>query len=316
MHNPESKNNHHIASISKKILLLPYLVIPFVIVLILLDYLFLSKRLQTLLLVQPVLVLFASVLFGLPHIVASLFAYADKNYRAFYRNDFKFVLPASLVVAILTVGVLPELAAYALYTVLTLVHTIGQQAGLSRVGIRVSNQKYLVWRWSSTLTACCTVLSLAQMGSLKTSLLVIAVISLTVSSYCAIRIIAEAGGAVKAIYLLATQAMLVTSFTCFVTGYALLGVLIPRIVHDCTAFILYTSHDSIHTLNSQNNVIYEKFHIKGKHVFWFLPLASVILTVFLNMTGFVMITITYFHYFAEKTAWSRQSIHRSIIKFS
>jgi hypothetical protein len=312
----DSTLNNKSVLISKKSLLWPYLVVPLVIVLILLDYLFLSKRLQTLLLVQPVLVLFASVLFGLPHIVASLFAYADKNYRAFYRNDFKFVLPASLVVAILTVGVLPELAAYALYTVLTLVHTIGQQAGLSRVGIRVSNQKYLVWRWSSTLTACCTVLSLAQMGSLKMSLLVIAVIALTVSSYCAIRIIAEAGGAANANYLLATQAMLVTSFTCFVTGYALLGVLIPRIVHDCTAFILYIGHDSSHTLKSKNNLIYAKFNIKGQNVFWFLPLISIILAIFLNIVEFLMITVTYFHYFMEKTAWSRGSIHRSIIKFS
>jgi hypothetical protein len=292
----ESTQTNNAVLISKKMLLLPYLVVPFVIVLILLDYLFFSHRLQTLLLVQPVLVLLAGVLFGLPHIVASL-------------------LPASLVAAILTVIVLPELAAYVLYTVLTLVHTIGQQAGLSRSGIRVSNQRYLVWRWSSTVTACCTVLSLAQAGSWKMPLLVIAVLALSVSSYCAIRLITEAGGAKKAIYLVATQAMLVTSFTCFVTGYALLGVLIPRIVHDCTAFILYACHDNAHTLDSKNNFIYTKFNIKGKHVYWFLPLASVILAIFINMVGFVMITVTYFHYFMEKTAWSRQSIHRSIVKF-
>jgi hypothetical protein len=311
----ESTQTNNAVLISKKMLLLPYLVVPFVIVLILLDYLFFSHRLQTLLLVQPVLVLLAGVLFGLPHIMASLFAYADKNYRTFYRNEFKFVLPASLVAAILTVIVLPALAAYVLYTILTLVHTIGQQAGLSRSGIRVSNQRYLVWRWSSTVTACCTVLSLAQAGSWKMPLLVIAVLALSVSSYCAIRLITEAGGAKKAIYLVATQAMLVTSFTCFVTGYELLGVLIPRIVHDCTAFILYACHDNAHTLDSKNNIIYSKFNIKGKHVYWFLPLASVILAIFINMAGFVMITITYFHYFMEKTAWSRQSIHRSIVKF-
>lgn len=302
-------------SISKKVLLLPYLIVPIVIVLILADYLFFQQRLQKLLLVQPILVLLAGILFGLPHIVASLFAYADKNYRAFYKKDFKFVVPASLLAAVLTTYVLPKFAGYILYTVLTLVHTIGQQTGLSRSGIRVSNRTYLVWRWASTFVACSTVLSLAQIGGLKMPLLVVAVLALSVSSYCAIRLILEAGGAKKANYLLATQAMLVVSFTCFVTGYALLGILIPRIVHDCTAYILYIAHDSKHTLNSSNNVIYAKLNIKGKHVFWFLPFVSVIFAIFLNMTGFLMITITYFHYFMEKTAWSRQSIHRSIVMF-
>jgi hypothetical protein len=315
MHTLESTQIINSALISKRIMLMPYLVVPLVIVLILTDYLFFSKRLQTLLLVQPALVLFAGILFGLPHIVASLFAYADKNYRTFYKNDFKFVLPASLIVAIITVYVLPEIAAYVLYTVLTLVHTIGQQAGLSRSGIRISDRTFLVWRWSSTLVACCTVLSLVQTTGWKMPLLVAAVLALSVSSYCAIRLIAEAGGAKKAVYLVATQAMLLTAFTCFVTGYALLGVLIPRIVHDCTALILYTCHDRTHTLNSKNNVIYAKLNIKGKHVFWFLPLISVILAAFLNMTGLLLITITYFHYFIERTAWSRQSIHRSIVKF-
>jgi hypothetical protein len=315
MHTLESTQIINSALISKRIMLMPYLVVPLVIFLILADYLFFGKRLQTLLLVQPALVLFAGILFGLPHIVASLFAYADKNYRTFYKNDFKFVLPASLIVAIITVYVLPEIAAYVLYTVLTLVHTIGQQAGLSRSGIRISDRTFLVWRWSSTLVACCTVLSLVQTTGWKMPLLVAAVLALSVSSYCAIRLIAEAGGAKKAVYLVATQAMLLTAFTCFVTGYALLGVLIPRIVHDCTAFILYTSHDRTHTLNSKNNVIYAKLNIKGKHVFWFLPLTSVILAAFLNMTGLLLITITYFHYFIERTAWSRQSIHRSIVKF-
>jgi hypothetical protein len=298
-----------------KVLLLPYLVVPIVIALMLVDFLFLNQRIQGLLAAQPVMVLIAGILFGLPHIVASLFAYGDKNYRKHYKNTFKFVLPASLAMAILTVNILPELAGYILYTVLTLIHTIGQQAGLSRSGIRVSNRNYLVWRWSSTLVACCTVLSLVKVDGLKMPLLVLAVLALSLSSYCAIRLIAEAGGAKKAIYLVATQAMLVTSFTCFVTGYGLLGVLIPRIVHDCTAFILYTCHDSTHTLNSSNNAIYAKLRIKGKHVFWFLPLASVILAIFLNMTGLVLITITYFHYFMEKTAWSRNSMHRSIVKF-
>lgn len=315
MQNYEFKKIGSSVFISKKILLMPYLIVPCVIVLILMDYLFLQHRLQSLLLAQPALILFAGILFGLPHIVASLFAYADSNYRTFYKNDFKLILPASLVAAIVTVFVLPELASYILYTTLTLIHTVGQQAGLSRSDISVSNRNFQTWRWSSTVMACCTILSVPQIGSWKMPLLVVAVLALSVSSYSAMRLIAEAGGAKKAMFLIATQAMLLTAFTCFVTGYALLGVLIPRIVHDCTAFILYTSHDSAHTLDSKNNAIYAKLNIKGKHVFWFLPLASVILAALLSMTGIFAIVITYFHYFMEKTAWSRKSIHRSIVKF-
>jgi hypothetical protein len=166
-----------------KVLLLPYLVVPIVITLMLVDFLFLNQRIQGLLVAQPVMVLIAGILFGLPHIVASLFAYGDKNYRKHYKNNFKFVLPASLAMAILTVNILPELAGYILYTVLTLIHTIGQQTGLSRSGVRVSNRNYLVWRWSSTLVACCTVLSLVKVDGLKMPLLVLAVLALSLSSY-------------------------------------------------------------------------------------------------------------------------------------
>jgi hypothetical protein len=55
----ESTHMNKAVLISKKMLLLPYLVVPFVIVLISLDYLFFNQRLQSLLLVQPVLVFFA-----------------------------------------------------------------------------------------------------------------------------------------------------------------------------------------------------------------------------------------------------------------
>jgi hypothetical protein len=316
MQNLETKKIINQISIPLKILLLPYLIVPCVIFLILIDYLFLNQRIQQLLQAQPVMILIAGILFGLPHIVASLFAYGDKNYRAYYKNNFKLVLPASLGMAVLTINILPELAGYILYSVLTLVHTIGQQVGLSRSGIRISNKSYFVWRWSSTLMACCTVISIANIRDWKMPLLVVAAIALSVSSFFAIRLIAEAGGAKKAIYLIATQAMLLTAFACFLTGYSLLGVLIPRIVHDCTAFIMYTGHDRAHTLNSKNNTIYARLRIEGKHVYWFLPIVSIVLAVLLNMTGLLAITITYFHYFMEKTAWSRDSMHRKLVKFS
>jgi hypothetical protein len=303
---------------SKGILLLPYAIVPAVVLMVAIDMLFLDQRLKTLLPAAPMQLFWYGLLFGFPHIVASLFAYGDKNYRAHYKQDLKLLVPVSLVAALVLVFALPPLAAYLVYTVSTLIHTIGQQTGLSRAYMRVSNAPYSLWRWSSAVVACCLAVALAQIRDWTQPLLIVAVAALCVSSYFALRLMFEAGGGKKAIYLVATQIMIFVSFGCVLSGYTLFAVLIPQFVHDLTAYSIYTQHDRNHTQHSNANSVYAKLRISGKHVFWFLPFASIGLSLLLSLPELAVIalTLTFFHYLMEKRAWSRSSMHRQYLKFS
>jgi uncharacterized membrane protein len=63
---------------------------------------------------------------------------------------------------------------------------------------------------------------------------------------------------------------MVGSVIMFLAGYPLFAILIPRFLHDLTAFTFYVSHDRNRAIAGKRNVLYRPFP-RGK-IWWLLTL--------------------------------------------
>jgi hypothetical protein len=107
-------------------------------------------------------------------------------------------------------------------------------------------------------------------------------------------------------------------------GYPLLAILVPRVVHDVTAFAFYSTHDCNRNLEKTRNLFY-------RLVFW-IPIPRVVLVplVAIAITFPVLlyvqnggpfaielaVAVTLMHYYTDAFVWKSGSLHRASIRFS
>ncbi len=139
-------------------------------------------------------------------------------------------------------------------------------------------------------------------------------------------------------FLWANTMLIVSSFYFYTQEYYFLSILIPRLVHDSTAYVFYVTHDYNKHHQSPQNLIYKYAARCNLHVFLVLPLLSFILTYLLQAYGdelINMITRFFFemeirkavtlgvvgylslmHYYTEGFTWKAGSPMRRYIRFS
>lgn len=305
-------------------LLLFYLPLVAVAVFISVDQVFFDGMVRQHLPATPTSVLFYGLLFGLPHIVASAFAYADKDYLAHYRRDFTVAVPLIIATAFALSFFVPTLIAFIAFTTFTLVHTIGQQAGLSRAYLKnVDPNCFAIWRWCTVGLGVSLGLSIGGttgqgMPQIYDLLLPVSCVLLLATTVYAIQIHLRARNTRDSALLLATQCLLALSFYCVVSGYWFFAILLPQVVHDLSAYFIYIAHDRARNTDAPRNALYTAIAVRGRHVWIALPLLSIGLTLSFEFVApsVLILTLTLFHYYIEKKAWSGGSIHRRHVQFA
>lgn len=124
------------------------------------------------------------------------------------------------------------------------------------------------------------------------------------------------------IYFLATYAIIPATCAACLAGYPFLLVLIPRFIHDATAFAVYAVHDHNRNLTTKHNVIYRvlaPLHISPALLC--IPLA-IGLSWYFTANQYesvpVMIFLLFFallHYYMEAYMWKREAPHRQNVIF-
>ena len=80
------------------------------------------------------------ILFGLPHILASSVTLIDRDYIQHYQTQISTGLILVFVVALCLTFVISPILALAIFAILTVLHVIGQQTGITRMLTRSSKQ--------------------------------------------------------------------------------------------------------------------------------------------------------------------------------
>lgn len=98
----------------------------------------------------------------------------------------------------------------------------------------------------------------------------------------------------------------------------LLAILLPRAVHDSTAFIIYTNHDTNRNTPVPRHFIYRA--TAGLLPIWLTCILIAILWgALVTYSGqpwviFLVIALTLIHYITEAITWKTGSLHRQYLK--
>jgi len=319
-------------TVDSRFLLALYAIIPLSFVLIGLDALFFDFAIAKFLPSNPEQYLWFLFIFNLPHIMASLVTYADRDYISAYKRPLLSGLAISLLLpaAFFAVGALNAFFIFiAFYTVY---HVLMQQYGISLMLLkRPANKVFQLWKWLSIVAACVLYLHVYRANALAAwtdvSLLEIgtALVACSVPFGLYYFWVIAKDAAISPTskrYFLATFLIVIASCVACVIGYPFFLVLIPRFIHDATAFTIYAAHDHNRNLTAHHNVIYRAFkplHISP--VILCLPLAVALawyFTAYQYDSPVVMYCLVVFmllHYHMEGHMWKRGTPHRQNVSF-
>jgi hypothetical protein len=329
-------------SVSFRVLLGLYSIIPICLLLQFSDNLFLNGQLLANLPSSPTHFLLFQILFGTPHILASnILLASNKEYLQFFKP--KLILMTALIIVFFGIGSLfiPYIALYIITAAWTVYHVLKQQIGVGRGVYRLPDTWFYTLLWFSVGAGVFIYMGIflkdtvdhqqAQLLKYVAAVLCLGLVFVTV--YCQ-RYIDNSMGKT---FLWANTVLVLSSFYLYLQQYYFLAILMPRLVHDATAYIFYVTHDYNKHAQQPQNWLYQAAKRCNVHVFLVLPLLSALLTLVLQVYGDELvrfITKTLFdvevrkaitlgligylslmHYYTEAFIWKHGSPLRQFIAF-
>ncbi len=315
---------------SRKLLLGFYAVVPLVMAIVAVDAALFGYSLRDSLPGNPEAVRLFMVFFVLPHILASLTMYLDVQYLSRYRWRLLLGIPTLSAAVFVGSAVVGIVAVAYLYMVATVYHVVGQQLGVSRMLAGRTDWTYSAWKWSLLTLGWILYAELLAPGFLGTAL---GLTSHEVYAFCfgaygattllGPRILRLATSRLGKAYVVANQVLIGAIGVASLAGYPFFALLMPRIIHDCTAFAFYVPHDVNRNRDVRHNLFYRAFAAVPIPVAVLGPVAAIGAAYPLvewsreSWTGDqVVMTLAFAHYFMESFGWRRDSLPRKSVELA
>jgi len=330
-------------TVSFRLLLGLYAIIPLCLLLQLFDAWFWHGFLLQSLPSSPKQFLLFQIIFGTPHIVASSILLAsNREYLKVYR--LKIISMTLAIIVVFGVGSLfvPYKALYLIVAAWTVYHVLKQQLGVGRGLYRLPDWAFYLLLWLSVTAGLFVYIGIFLKNSLDVQQ--VEWIKLIAGSLCAAligtalvcqRYITTPSGAW---FLWSNVLLVLSTFYLFVQQYYFLAILVPRLVHDATAYIFYVVHDYNKHHRQAQNFIYRYAARCRLPVFVVLPLVSFALAFVLQSYGDAAVNrlsefffgveihkaitlgllgyLALMHYYTEAFTWKQGSPYRRFIAFS
>lgn len=336
-------SNDNQLAVSFRLLLGLYSIIPLCLLLQLFDGWFWHGFLQQHLPSSPKQFLLFQIIFGTPHIVASSILLAtNTEYLKFYK--LKVIMMTVAIAIVFGIGSLfiPYKVLYVTVAAWTVYHVLKQQLGVGRGLYRMPDSVFYLMLWLSVTAGLFVYIGIFLKNSLDMQQL--EWIKLIAGGLCAGLVCTAllcqryATTLIGKWFLWSNVLLVLSTFYLFVQQYYFLAILVPRLVHDATAYIFYVVHDYNKHYTHPRNFMYryaERCHLP---VFIVLPLCSFALAFVLQSYGdsaFNAVTELLFgveinkaitlgllgylalmHYYTEAFTWKQDSPYRQFIAFS
>ena len=307
-------------AVSTRALALPYLVVPFAWLVVAADKLVLQGTVTKFAPRMPDALPFFTLIFNAPHIVASFVSLADVGYLRHYRRLFAATLGGLIVFTLLAerlwgAGALGLAAALA-----TTFHLAAQQLGIAAMQLRAGGRLTLAWKWLSLGSGMSSMLLVVDgsglLGRAGFWLAALSLSGVVVALPLAFVLHARATNASARRYLWANQALFATMSVTALFGYPILSWLTIRVVHDLTAFYVYSVHDSNRNRTDAPNLVFRELRRLRLSPRVGGPLLALALAFLLErvapprVTLFAAYWLSGLHYVLETFIWRGPSLHR------
>lgn len=304
--------------VSKRWLQNFYFVLPISLLVVIADIFFLDRTLQETLPNTPNKFFLFTLFFVLPHIIASLLTFGEKEYIVHYKKQISYSLIFSIVVTAIFVA-LPQKAYLSIFGIITLFHVIGQQFGLNSGFSQVRGKLFVQWKYigfaSATISSVLLYFPADKSIQLYNGFLIANILNLIIFLWWTLKCIKESKTQFGKRYFVSNFALLLFTFIFVILKYPFFAILGPRFVHDTTAFTFYLVHNVNRSSVSKNFFISPIMKIGVAMILTFA--SAMLLALFVNnLNYFAFITfLTIMHYCVESFMWKGQTLHKQFIKF-
>ncbi len=329
-------------AVSFRFLLSLYGIVPLCLLAQLVDQFGFEFRLRDMLPSSPSHFLLFQILFGTPHIIASnLLLGSHFDYLAAYKN--KIIGMTVFIIAFFGIGSLfiPYKVLYIITACWTVYHVLKQQHGIAKAVCRLPAKSFYLQLWLSVTAGIFIYLGIFLKDGLTApqaeSIMQIAsvlCIGLLASTLLCQKQVPNAFGLW---FLWANTLLVICSWYLFSEHYYFLAILMPRLVHDITAYSFYVSHDVNRHGTQTDTGLYKLANACRLPVAAVLPLFSLLLTYLLQVYGDDLLNLiaqtlfstqvykaatlgiigylSLMHYYTESFVWSAGSPLRRYIAF-
>lgn len=326
--------------ISLRSLLWIYLAIPLIAMAIFVDGTLADQWLRRNLTTVPANYVVLALIFGTPHIVASnLVLITNRDYRKHYRREIVTISAALLVVSILLGFTLPREALIAIISAWTVTHVVKQQIGIGNSASRLSGPLFKIWTWSGIAVGTLFYNAIFQRRFLADWLIEFRWAIGTLSFFVVLLglgLYRQAPSQLGRLWLSVNTATMSLAGIFYLLDYPFFAILLPRLVHDATAFLIYLNHDSNRIGSGRGSWIYKPFGASPRLAVVALPIAAVGLTAIMQhgaddavngalqavadfqiaepiSLGFIGY-LSFMHYAFESFTWKGDSPYRQYVK--
>lgn len=259
-------------------------------------------------------------IFGMPHVFASFILLADKQYW----QEFQ----AKLVVSGIIILMIPPVFTlffdfyflFFLFTALIVYHTVAQQFGIALIVSKIRPDRWhIIHTFAGSFigvilyTYMYADARLELIMPFKPYLIDIAwVLSILVAGVT-VRQYMRATTSAGRLFLLCNLAMLVTMLILFTYGFQLLSIVIGRIIHEFTAWYIYSVHDHNRNAVVHHNVVFKRFPmIPSRYAGFILAFTLGIAFTFLSeqfdhFLALLIVSFSLYHYWIEGFIWKGAS---------
>jgi hypothetical protein len=280
------------------------------------------------------------VIFSLPHIISSFITMADTENIGLYKNKIGKAFIVLGILSILFNGVIPvtlnnsqiynfHVILFLVYGFFTINHVTTQQLGIGLIlSQQAPNSNYQIFKWLCiSLTFLLFVLVVFRGGANdKDSLLTIygyyfAGILLTICCYFGYKLSSKAKNRQGKLYIYLNLLMFGTILIFAILDYSIFALMVPRIIHDVTAFVIYSNHDANKFLVKKNHLIYTRLTKFPISILAISPMLGILIAFVINnihpwLALYSLLIFDFLHYYIESFIWKKEGTHRSHLKIT
>lgn len=329
------------AAIPFKLMLSYYMLAPLALAIMAYDQLVLGGAWQKVIPPSPYIFFFYAVFFNLPHIVCSSFMLLNRDYISHYKKPLMGVIGASVALTLfagwlIAYSGLNQIYGYLIsifiFSAITLYHVFMQQLGINKLFARDGHWAFDMIAWSNILPGSGAYLLVFTFGNPTAAHLYPLIYGLSIKAgvvcvglatflyvYCWFRSKTTAGR----IYLVANWLASICGLLAIMHEYWLFALVVPRVIHDLTAFTVYINHDHNRYLEkgTKSHPIYGPLQRIGMPALVLTPLIAMAIALpiskgYVNVGWFTFYILALIHYGTESFVWKNGTPHRKYLAFS
>lgn len=267
-------------------------------------------------------------IFGMPHVFASFLLLADKEYIQEFKSN--IIISASILLS------LPPLLSlffdfyviFFIFTAMIVYHTVAQQFGLSLIASR--SKPNFAHKANTILASLVGVVLYTYMYSNdqfsfavehKADLVSLAKVLFIIVTGLSLFQFITSNTRQGRIFVFLNWLLIGSILGFFLAGLEVLSIIIGRIIHEFSAWIIYGVHDHNRNLLNSHNLAYKYLPIPTQYAGIVLAFVFGIAITFVSEShasflAMLIISFSLFHYWIERFIWKGKSGPKQNVRFS